>query len=269
MRRPAVVRGALLALVAYCLFIGVTAVAVPHTFYTDFPFLAHWVELLPPYNEHLVTDVGGLYCGFAFFLAWAAWKPERGIVLAASLAFLVVTVPHLLFHVTHLDGFGAVDGVAQTVALTSLLVPPLVAIWGARSLAAEDEALWPVLHYEDTDRALAFLTGAFGFEPGAVVRDEAGRVVHAELHRPGGGSLVFGWAERGAGVHADLRVGAAASYVATDAVEALHARARDAGAEIVQAPHETAFGTGAPTRAFTARDPEGNLWTFGTYRGAG
>ena len=135
MRRPDVARGALLVLVGYCVFIGVTAAAVPHTFYTDFPFLAHWVERLPPYNEHLVTDVGGLYLGFAVFLAWAAWKPERNIVLAAAVGFLTVTVPHLLFHVTHLDGFGAVDGAAQTVALASLLVPPVVALWAARAPA--------------------------------------------------------------------------------------------------------------------------------------
>lgn len=35
-----------------------------------------------------------------------------------------------------------------------------------------------------------------------------------------------------------------------------------------EALHETMFGSGVATHAFTARDPEGNLWTFGTYRGA-
>jgi uncharacterized glyoxalase superfamily protein PhnB len=132
-----------------------------------------------------------------------------------------------------------------------------------------DEAVWPILHYEDTQRALSFLTGALGFEAGAVVRNENGVVVHAELHRPNGGSLVLGWAGRGEGVHEDLRIGAAALYVPTDEVEAAYERARAAGAEIVQPPHETEFGTGVPTRAFTAVDPEGNLWTFGTYRGSG
>ena len=135
-------------------------------------------------------------------------------------------------------------------------------------MRTEGDALWPVLHYADTDRALAFLVDAFGFETGVAVRDDAGVIVHAEMHWPGGGSLVFGLANRGEGVHADLRLGAAACYVATDEVDAVHERAASAGAEIVQPPHETAFGTGVPTRAFTARDPEGNLWTFGTYRGA-
>jgi hypothetical protein len=134
--RPGLARAALLVLVGYCVSIGLTAAAAPHTFYTDFPFVAHWVERLPPYNEHLVTDIGGLYMGFAVFLAWAAWKPERQMVLAAAVAFLTVTVPHLLFHVTHLGGFGAVDGAAEIVSLASLLVPPVVAIWAATRPAA-------------------------------------------------------------------------------------------------------------------------------------
>ena len=132
MRSPALARGALLALVGYCLFIGLTAVVVPHTFYGDFPFLAHWVERLPPYNEHLITDVGGLYLGFAVVIGIAAWRPERLLVVAACAGFLTVSVPHLLFPATHLGGFGGVDGTAEMLALASLLVPPAVALWASR-----------------------------------------------------------------------------------------------------------------------------------------
>jgi hypothetical protein len=140
MSRPTVARWSLLALVGYCLFIGLTAAAAPHAFYTDFPFFAHWVERLPPYNEHLVTDIGGLYCGFAVFLAWAAWKPEREIVLAASVAFLTVTIPHTIFHVFNLQGFGVVDGVAEIALLASLAVPPLIAIWAVSRGSELDSA---------------------------------------------------------------------------------------------------------------------------------
>ena len=131
-RRPGLARAALLALCGYCLFLGFTAVAVPHTFFTDFPFLAHWVERLPPYNEHLVTDVGGAYLGFAVILGLAAWRPERNLVIAACAGFLTIAVPHLLFHVTHLDGFGVVDGAAEIAALASLLIPPIIALWATR-----------------------------------------------------------------------------------------------------------------------------------------
>ena len=135
MRRPQLARGALLLLCGYCLFIGFVAVAAPHTFYDDFPFLAHWVDKLPPYNEHLITDVGGLYVGFAVVIGLAAWRLERGLVIAACAGFLTVSVPHLLYHVTHLSGFTAVEGTAEIAALASLLVPPVVALWASRPVA--------------------------------------------------------------------------------------------------------------------------------------
>lgn len=133
MRRPGLARGALLVLCGYCLFIGFTAVAAPHAFYDDFPFLAHWVDKLPPYNEHLITDVGGLYIGFAVVVGLAAWRLQRDLVIAACAGFLTVSVPHLLFHVTHLDGFSGTEAAAELIALGSLLVPPVVALWAGRS----------------------------------------------------------------------------------------------------------------------------------------
>jgi hypothetical protein len=131
MRRPALARGALLLLCAYCLFLGLVAVAAPHTFFDDFPFLAHWVERLPPYNEHLVTDVGGLYLGFAVILGLAAWRLERNLVIAACAGFLTVSFLHLLFHATHLEGFGGLEGAEEIAALASLVIPPCLAIWAS------------------------------------------------------------------------------------------------------------------------------------------
>jgi len=126
--------------------------------------------------------------------------------------------------------------------------------------------IWPVLHYDDTARARRFLVEAFGLEEALAVCDEQGEPVHVELRWPGGGALVFGSTKHRGGVHDGLHAGAV--YLSCGDVDAVHARASAAGAEIVEAPHETAFGSGEPTRAFSARDPEGNLWTFGTYRGA-
>ncbi|MEU0740254.1 VOC family protein [Streptomyces sp. NPDC006134] len=53
----------------------------------------------------------------------------------------------------------------------------------------------------------------------------------------------------------------------SDDVDAVHRRVVDAGGEVLEAPHETRFGSGAAAYVCTVRDPEGNLWTFGTYRG--
>jgi hypothetical protein len=131
MRRPTLARGALALLCGYCLFLGLTASVAPHIFFVDFPFLAHWVDRLPPYNEHLVTDVGGAYLGFAVVLGLAAWRLERTLVLAACAGFLTVAVPHLAFHATHLAGFGELDAIAELTALASLLIPPCLAIWAS------------------------------------------------------------------------------------------------------------------------------------------
>lgn len=129
MRSPLSARVALWILFLSAASIGAVAALAPHTFYADFPFFAHWVELLPPYNEHLVTDVGGLYLGFAAIFAWAAIALESTLVRAACVAWLLTASIHLAFHVTHLEGFGTADGVAEIASLAFLLAPPLVAIW--------------------------------------------------------------------------------------------------------------------------------------------
>jgi uncharacterized glyoxalase superfamily protein PhnB len=136
----------------------------------------------------------------------------------------------------------------------------------ARSVTP-DPTVWPVLHYDDTSAALGFLL-AIGFRAALVVRDNDGDVIHAELRWPEGGAVVFGSTKHAEGVHAGLQPGSSACYVVSSDVEAAFERALRAHAEIVQRPHETAFGSGVSTRAFTLRDPAGNLWTFGTYRGA-
>lgn len=132
MRSPLSARIALWILFASAASIGAVAAVAPHTFYADFPFFAHWVEMLPPYNRHLVTDVGGLYLGFAVIFAWAAIALEATLVRAAATAWLLAATLHLLFHATHLDGFGTADAVGEVASLAFLLAPPLVAIWAVR-----------------------------------------------------------------------------------------------------------------------------------------
>ncbi len=138
MRSPTLVRGAMLVLCGYCLFLGLVAVVAPRTFFADFPFVAHWVARMPPYNEHLITDVGGAYLGFAVVLAIAAWRLERGLVIAACAGFLTVAVLHLAFHATHLMGFSAGAAIAELSALASLLIPPCLALWGISDKTVTD-----------------------------------------------------------------------------------------------------------------------------------
>jgi hypothetical protein len=131
MRSPRIARLALGVLFLTALSIGAIAAFAPRIFYDDFPFAAHWVELLPPYNEHLVTDVGGLYLGFAVLFAWARTTLERGLLRAVCAAWLLTATLHLVFHASHLANFGTADAIAELATLSLLLVPPAAAIWAA------------------------------------------------------------------------------------------------------------------------------------------
>ncbi|HST69172.1 MAG TPA: hypothetical protein VLI94_05905 [Solirubrobacterales bacterium] len=132
MRNPSIARLGLGLLFASSLLIGLTATAFPQTFYEDFPFVAHWVNLLPPYNEHLVTDVGGLYLGFAVLFAWAARTLEQTLTRAICVAWLLTASLHLVFHAGHLEGFNTADAVGELASLSLLVGAPIVVLWASR-----------------------------------------------------------------------------------------------------------------------------------------
>ncbi len=92
---------------------------------------------------------------------------------------------------------------------------------------------------------------------------EGPRVDHAELSWPLGGGIMLGSVRDDPDDPWALRPGTSGVYVVTDDPDALHERAVAAGAEITREPFDTDYGS----RDFAARDPEGNLWAFGTYRG--
>ncbi len=53
------------------------------------------------------------------------------------------------------------------------------------------------------------------------------------------------------------------AYVAVDDVDGHYERAKAAGVEVLGEPHDAMEGA---QRGYSARDLEGNLWTFGTAR---
>ncbi|MGW4638370.1 VOC family protein [Sphaerisporangium sp. NPDC004334] len=123
--------------------------------------------------------------------------------------------------------------------------------------------VWPTLRARDARRLIAFLVEAFGFEE-TVVYGDGERVDHAQLDWPLGGGVMLGSdRERGEDNPWWLPPGTFGAYVVTDELDALYARATAAGAETLYAPRDTDYGS----RDFAVRDPEGNLWSFGTYRG--
>ena len=125
--------------------------------------------------------------------------------------------------------------------------------------------IWPCLSYTDADAALRTLVDAFGFEERLVVRGGDGRPVeHAELVWPDGGGVMLGSYDPGGGEFAARPPGVASLYCICRDPDALLARVQRAGLAIVRPMEDTDYGS----RGFTARDPEGNLWSFGTYRGS-
>ena len=109
------------------LVVGVWALALPRSFYDDFPSAGrHWVSALGPYNEHLVRDVGALNLALGALLAVAAIVLERRLVQAALAAWLVYAVPHFVFHATELDALPFLDNAANVITLGLAVLLPLV-----------------------------------------------------------------------------------------------------------------------------------------------
>ena len=108
--------------------VGVQATLSPHGFYTGFPGGQSWVQYLPPYNEHLIRDVGGFYLAFTILFVWAAITLARALIVPLSVAWSVAAIVHAVYHVLHLDGFPTGDAIAQTVGLFAVAALPLLVI---------------------------------------------------------------------------------------------------------------------------------------------
>ncbi|OZI24515.1 glyoxalase [Bordetella genomosp. 7] len=130
------------------------------------------------------------------------------------------------------------------------------------SPASEPPRLFPTLLCNDAERMIQWLVDTVGFTEHVVYR-HGGVVVHAELafgssilmlgqHRDHAYSQLVGSLE---GRRTD------SLYLAVDDADALYETLRGAGAHIERAIADTDFGS----REFSCRDPELNLWTFGTY----
>ncbi len=124
----------------------------------------------------------------------------------------------------------------------------------------------PTLRYRDAHAAIDWLERAFGFRRHFVVPDGEGGVAHAQLTFGNGMIMLssaredeFGRMQRPP-ESADAPVSQSPYVIVTD-VDAHHARAVEAGADVVMPPEDKDYGG----RGYGCRDPEGNLWSFGSY----
>jgi uncharacterized glyoxalase superfamily protein PhnB len=119
-------------------------------------------------------------------------------------------------------------------------------------------SIYPALKYDDPKAAIDFLTTAFGLVAGEVGIADDGSVGHAELWWDGGVVMLSTRTDP----PGDFDTGRALLYLPVDDVDAHHDRAVGAGATIAYPPVDQPYGS----REYAARDPEGNVWSFGTYR---
>ncbi|WP_216361990.1 hypothetical protein [Pseudonocardia sp. N23] len=132
-----VLRAGLLVLGVTQAVVGLWALPAPRSFYDGFPAPGHhWVSALPPYNEHLVRDVGALSLALTVLLVAAAVWLDRRLVAITLVVFAVWTVPHVVFHSVHLHGFSVLDATAQTVGFAvEVVVAAVLAVVLVRSKA--------------------------------------------------------------------------------------------------------------------------------------
>ncbi len=121
------------------LALGAYATVAPRHYFEHFPGAGlHWVVADGPYNEHLMRDYGALNLGLGVVAACALVWLTRRLVIATALGWLVYDIPHLLYHLFHLDVWDTAD---QIGAVTGLLTIPIVCVgllWLSRSLPARD-----------------------------------------------------------------------------------------------------------------------------------
>lgn len=132
--------------------------------------------------------------------------------------------------------------------------------------ANANASIIPALRYRDAPAAIDWLGRAFGFAPHLVVPDDQGGIAHAQLTL-GNGMIMLGTYHDGGDPQtqpktpADVGANTQAPYIIIPEIDAHYRQTQQAGAEIVYPLADQPHGG----RLYTARDPEGHLWNFGSY----
>ena len=127
--RDRVVRVVLAVWAVASVQLGIWAMFAPRSFFDDYPgFGRHWVRVDGPYNEHLVRDFGALNLALAVVTIAALVTLSRPMVIAVAVAWLAWSVPHLVYHLRHLDVFSTGDKVVNVFLLGSLPVLAVVVL---------------------------------------------------------------------------------------------------------------------------------------------
>ncbi|MDN5727156.1 MAG: VOC family protein [Propionibacteriales bacterium] len=121
-------------------------------------------------------------------------------------------------------------------------------------------SVWPTFQAKDAPAMISFLVDVVGFTE-TVRYGDGDQVDHAQLDWPEGGGVMLGshkpdqpWS---------VTPGTAGIYIVSNHIDQVYDRVRAAGATIIREPADTDYGS----REFGFADPDGNLWSVGTYAG--
>jgi len=128
------------------------------------------------------------------------------------------------------------------------------------------QSLYPAVRYNDAKAAIDWLTSVLGFERHVVYDGENGTIAHAEL-KLAGNLIMLGSVKNDEYGKSPSTLGGvtAAVYIALDSreeIDTLHGRVKAAGGDVIRELSDTDYGS----HDFAVRDPEGHIWSFGTYK---
>lgn len=108
-------------------FVGAWAAFWPASFYDAFPGLGRiWIAIDGPFNEHLIRDVGALYLALAGASVAAIFSRRPDAARVVGVAWTVFGIPHLAYHLAHLESLEPIDVVGNVVSLGGSLVLGIV-----------------------------------------------------------------------------------------------------------------------------------------------
>lgn len=130
-------RTAVGALAVSAVYVGAWASLAPQAFFRSFPAPGHhWVAVQGVYNEHLTRDVGTLYLALVAVSVWALVRARHETMRVVGAGWLVFSVPHLLFHLAHLDDLDVVDKVGNIVTLGGTIILAVLLLLPEHEVAA-------------------------------------------------------------------------------------------------------------------------------------
>jgi len=128
------------------------------------------------------------------------------------------------------------------------------------------QTVYPSVRYNDAKAAIAWLKSALAFEENVVYAGDGDTIAHAQLQLAGNVIMLGSVKDDPYGTSPKNLGGVTGGiYIALDGdaeVDADYARAKAAGAQIIRELEDTDYGS----HEFGVCDPEGHIWSFGTYR---